>query len=328
VGIFTAARREAPFGEALGTVVAAILHSPHFLFRSELGAPADAGKANVTLTAHELATALSFFLWETTPDEGLLDAADRGALLSPETLRKEAARLLAAPRGRARARDFVQRWLGTVDEGVLAKTTDGWSDKLAASMLAEGARFIDRVLWQEDGKLATLLLCNKTTVDQRLAVLYGVPWEGGTEPREVELDAARRAGVLTQPVFLAAHTPGAHFSPINLGLAVRGRFFCQALPDPPDQVPEPSKNPELSTRERYAVHSADPGCAGCHALIDPVGFGFERYDIIGRHRDTEKVGKAGRLVPLTGEGASMAPTSMARSKAPWNWPGAWHPVAR
>ncbi len=296
--VFVDARMRHTFGEALGVVAEAMLQAPGFLYRTELGQP---GQARSRLGRFESASALSYFVWRSAPDDQLLAAARAGQLAAPADLQKEATRLLAAPRARGALHDFFFQWLelNQVAAGV-QKADPAFTPALATAMLEESRRFIDQVLWSGDGSLASLLKSTSSFVNGPVGALYGKSGLSDTAFTELQLDPTQRAGLLTQPAFLAAQSSPSGFSPIFPGLFVRRKLFCQTLPAPPPGVPAPSKDPTLSARQRFATHSDSVSCQGCHRLIDPIGFGFERYDALGRYRQTERV--SGAEVPLTGEG--------------------------
>jgi hypothetical protein len=299
---FAAVRKSADYPAALGTVIEAMIQSPNFLFRTELGGTADAD-GFVRLDPWETASALSYALWSSAPDNDLLAAARANRLSEASDLEAQARRLLQDPRAHAALRSFFLQWLEVVNLPEAMKDSARFPEfnrALATDMLSETSRFVDATLWSGDGKLSTLLSSPATFANAALAKIYGLQnGPAGADLAPVMLDGAIRGGVLTQPAFLTANTPSSGFSPILIGRFVRTKVFCQALPPPPPNVkapPEPSAN--VSTRERFASHESEPACGACHQQMDPIGFGFERLDAIGRYRDTEN-GK----FPLTGQGA-------------------------
>jgi hypothetical protein len=294
--VFAAIAQEEGIPVATEATLSALLQSPHFLYRSELGADAAAGL--VTLTPHELATELSYLLWGTTPDEALLAAADQGTLATPQGLSAQVERLLTDPRSSVALDDFVAQWLDLGRLGTVAKdaaTYPTYDAPLRAAMAEETRRFVDHVVREQDGTLGELLSARYAFVGGPLADLYGV---SGSEWQKVSLDGTHRAGILTQASVLAVHGSPSGSSPINRGRLVRERLFCQPLPPPPPNlnVEPPPVDPSLSTRERFAAHSTVEPCVSCHKLVDPIGFGFERFDGIGKFRDLE----AGKPIDATG----------------------------
>ncbi len=301
LALYDATRKGADHAAGIGALVEAMAQSPHMLFRTELGDPKQAPGKAVPLTPFELASALSYFMWSSAPDDALLDAAAAGKLGTPAAIEAEARRMLADPRAKRGLGAFFLQWIDVTNPDGLAKNPtafSAWTAKVSQAAVAESGRFFESVLWGETPTLATLLTAPRGFANVDLAKLYGVMGPKGAALEPIALDPKRRAGFLSQPAFLAAHTPPAEFSPIKLGKFVRNKLFCQTLPAPPNDIPPaPEPGPNVSTRQRFAEHQASPSCAGCHRLIDPVGFGFELLDPVGRTRDME----SGKF-PLTGEG--------------------------
>ncbi len=288
------------FTDRIEVVLAAILQSPHLLYRVERGEPGD-GDGPRRLLPHELATRLSFLLWASTPDDALLDAADADALDSPDAVEAHARRMMDDPRFDRALDSFHRQWLGIDHPDAANKDTEAfpmWDEALHQAAAQETQRMVRHVVRQGDGRLATLLTTPLSYVDASLAQLYGV--EGPSEGfAQVSLDPTQRAGVLTHASVLAAHADAVQGSPVRRGVLVRERLLCQPLPPPPPTVDDspPPLDPTASTRERFAQHTADPSCAGCHELIDPIGFGFSGYDAVGAVMITD----GGRPVDARGE---------------------------
>jgi hypothetical protein len=296
-----AATRDAggDFADGIRVTVEATLSSPSFLYRVEGDAPGGARLA--PLSAHERATRLSFALWGTTPDDALLDAAAHGDLATADGVEAEARRMLDDPRGRAHLRAFVFGWLGlsgaTVSKNEAAFDGIDW-DATWPEMQAETARFVEDVLFAGPGTLEALFTAPYTIATPRTAAIYGVTLVDES-PVRLELDPSERAGLLTQPSLLALSSAEEHTSPVLRGKLVRERLLCQDMPSPPPGVEDafPEVDPTLPVRERFAQHESDPACAGCHVLMDPLGFAFEQYDAIGRYRTTSH----GRPIDASGE---------------------------
>jgi hypothetical protein len=293
VAIFDSTRAASDTETGVRGVVTAILVSPHFLFRPELGGAAATIAGAKQLTPFELASRLAGLLWSSIPDEQLLDAAATGLLATREQVATQATRMLADPRARAATTAFYEQWLGAQ---LLATSTKDASlypefdEPLRDAMHQESRRFIEHVLWEGDAKASTLFTASFSFVNARLARYYGVqgPADDATFLR-VELDPTQRAGFLTQPGFLTALASPKEPSPFKRGAWVRRRLLCQDLPDPPNDVPElPEPVPGVSLRERAATHSSAPACSGCHQLIDGLGFGLEQYDALGRFRTMDQ----------------------------------------
>jgi hypothetical protein len=275
-------------------VIGAMLQSPYFLYRWELGpAPALRDGNLVRFNQHEMASRLSYLFWASMPDDKLFAAADGGKLGTADQIAAEARRMLADPRARAALNDFHLQWLRIGELGDLPKdpSLTDYSPEVAKSMLKETQEFIASVFQgpKADGKLETLLTSSSSFADGNLAKIYGLKNMQGTDMQPVSFDPAQRAGLLTQGTFLTAKADAIDSHPIKRGDTVLESLLCMSLEVPATitvpPLPEPQKG--QTTRERVSVHSA-AACATCHVLIDPVGFSFENYDAIGRYRTTEE----------------------------------------
>ena len=292
VGLYGTTKELDGFAASIELVIAAILQSPFFLYRVELGGVHEGAGDVVQLTDYEMATRLSYLLWNTMPDDALFAAAARGELGDPDAIAAQARRMLLDTRAQAAARNFFRQWLGIVQLEEVGKDEalfPEWSPALARKMRTEAMTFVDHVMWEGDGRFETLLTGAFTFVDEELAAVYGIDGVTGTEMVRVDLDPSQRAGILTQPGVLAINSNANQTSPVYRGKFVREQILCQHLPDPPDDlmVVPPDPDPGLTTRERFDQHRVDPSCSGCHQLMDPIGFGFESYDAIGRWREME-----------------------------------------
>ncbi len=309
---YAAARREpgATFQDAMRLVLTRILMAPQFLYRWELGPqPAAASGGLVKLGGYELASRLSYFLWGTMPDEALFAAAKAGALDGPDGIAKEARRLLADPRAAGALDSFHHQWLDLGRLTSASKQDAAWTPAVQDALYASTQAFARHVFVGGDGRLGTLLLSPAAFVDGGLAKLYGIPAPAGRGLVRVELDPGQRAGVLTQAGLLAGLADAHEGSAILRGKLVRERFLCEPLPPPPPGVDTtlPPAKPGVSERGRLEQHMSDATCAGCHKLMDPIGFGFEHYDALGRWRVADRVGPVdarGRIEP-TGGGAAQ-----------------------
>jgi hypothetical protein len=297
---YAEARAGRTFGEAIEMAIEVVVQSPQFLYRIEIGEAAEGLPEGVRrLTGFEVATRLSFLLWGTTPDDALLEAARQGELDAPAGVRAAAERLMADARARTATAELYRTWLRLDDLPALPKDPElyaAFTPELGGYMATETASFVEHVMWDEDGALDTLLTAPFTYANRSLALFYGaaeVPADDATWAR-VALDPAERAGLLTQASFLATFSHVAGNSPVHRGLFVRAQLFCEPLPPPPPNVDNtPQKPGPMETlRDRLAQHQSDPSCSACHELIDPIGFGFESYDAIGRFRSADENGFA------------------------------------
>ena len=284
---------------ALRVVMQAMLQSPWFLYHHELAAPAEAGEL-AALDGWSLASRLSFFLWKTTPDDGLLNVAASGGLDSVEGLRETTLRMLADPRAAQGIGQMHLEWLGVDRLPDIAKDPQRFPDYTAQQqqeMMQEVAAFADQVIRHGDGELATLL----------------------TQPHGFAGEPAR-TGLLGLAGVLATH---AHYQRSSLtlrGKLVREELLCQPLPDPPPDVDIslPEIAPGATTREAVAAHLTTPQCAGCHALVDPLGFAFESYDAVGAFRTLDNgatIDTTGELTAADVEGPFDGPAELAEQLA-------------
>ena len=289
--VYAAAAADDGFAMGIQVALQTMLQSPLFLYHVERGEPV-AGDGPRPLTGHELASRLSYFLWNSMPDDALLAAAEAGELSDPELLRAQVDRMLADPKADAALADFHLQWLGLDEIETVEKDVAVYPDfdaQLARAMKDDTSSFVRWVLTEGDGKLETLLTGAFTlSTDPALLAVYGVERPADhVAGTPIELPADQRAGLLTQPAMLARHAHANQSSPVHRGQLVRERLLlCGPLPPPPpdvDNVP-PDPEPGSTTRERFEQHREDPSCSGCHNLIDGLGFGFEHYDGTGAFR--------------------------------------------
>jgi hypothetical protein len=280
------------FEQGITWTLAALLQSPHFLYRSELGEPQPDG--SFRLTGYEVASALSYLYWGTMPDEPLLLSAERGELSNPEAIGKQARRLLSDPRARGPLGEFALQWLGVERAATVDKRGDlfpTWDASLRQSLLSETAALFTHVALDGSGQLGELFTADYTFVNEPLARLYGLPAVVGSmlQRRNYAAGSPLRRGLLGHGSVLASYAHSDQSSPIRRGLLVRRTLLCQELPTPPPNAGGvPAVDAAATTRERFRQHTDNPFCKGCHQFIDGVGFGFERFDAIGKARDSER----------------------------------------
>jgi hypothetical protein len=283
--------------DSLRLTYAAALTSPNFIFRVEQGKP---GNEPYPLSAYDIANRLSYFLWSSMPDEALFKAAEDGSLTKPEGISAQITRMLADPRAEIFARQFMGQWLGT-DElagglGPDPKLIKGYSTSLRSAMMAEPAVFFQRLL-SDNGNLTDLVDCNYVYVNGELADHYGLSGARGDQFTKVTVEDGRRGGLITMAGVLAITSRPSRTSPV-----IRGKWILQELlsypppPPPPNVPPLPESEdgkPNVGTlRQRLERHRTDPNCNGCHQRIDPLGFGLENFDAIGRWRTRGDHGEA------------------------------------
>jgi len=269
-----------------------ILVSPHFLFLAE---PEPEAQGITRLAPYPLATRLSMFLWSSIPDEELLQLAESGEIHDHAVLKQQVRRMLADPRSRALGENFAIQWLNLRALGQSVrpdpKQFPEFDDALVAAMKEETIRFFASV-FQEDRSLLTLLDSDYTFVNESLAKLYGIDGVSGPELQRVSLTDRRRGGLLTQASVLTSTSYPLRTSPV-----LRGRWVLELLgskvPPPPPDIPTLEETPvevggEVQTlRQRLEKHRSKPECSSCHSRMDPLGFGLENFDPMGRWREQE-----------------------------------------
>jgi len=293
-------------------VVETMLQAPQFLYHSDAGTAGTPQSTAVTLTAYELASRLSYFLWNTMPDATLFARAADNTLNDDAVLGAEVTRLLADPRAATTIALFHQQWLGLEELAAAEKDPalfPSFTPDLADAMNRELGSFSDHVIRQGDGLLRTLFTSNLAFPEGALFDIYGIAEPAGyTVGTPVELDPTRRAGLLTQAAFLTRHAHRDQTSPVHRGLLVRENILCKPIDAPPNNVAAvaPPPDPATSTRQRFEQHSTDPSCAGCHVLMDPIGLGFESYDSIGAYRTMDGLGPVDASGNFEDVGADLA----------------------
>lgn len=290
------------YGGGIRFVIAAMLQSPAFLYRIELAeAPVDATAKVVPLGQYELASRLSYLFWGSMPDDALFDAAAHGELATKEQIEAQARRMLKDRRAEQMVSHFHKEWLGLSGITSILKDTTVYpefSPELRDDLARETDTFLAEVFWR-DGTLESFFSAPYTFVNDRLAKLYGLPAPVGSGFVKVDTTGAHRFGFLTQASFLALNAKSNQPSPIHRGKFVREKLLCDLLPPPPNNIviKPPDVKPGSTSRERFEQHTKDASCRQCHQLMDPIGFGFEHYDGIGKYRTEE----AGKPVDANGE---------------------------
>jgi hypothetical protein len=292
-----AARRHGSLGGGLAALTAALLQSPHFLYRIEVGVPDREDPSRRVLTDWEMASRLSYFLWSAPPDEPLLDAAAAGKLSSEEGLRQEAERMLRAPQARDTMEAFFAELFRLQKLEGLAQMRSKYrrmTESLTAAMREETLKVIDEVVFAPGRDFREIFDARFTYVNGELARLYGLPAPADEKTfTRISLPAgSSRAGVLGQASFLALNAHGAAPSPTKRGKFIREALLCQPVPPPPPNVNtkllrESDGKLKGTTRQKLAAHRTNPRCAGCHKAMDPVGLAFETFDAIGASRDKD-----------------------------------------
>lgn len=315
---------DSQFGEglppevSLKRVVMLVVKSPRFLY-PEAGAPRD---------QWTVASRLALVLWDSLPDQPLLDAAARGELSSPDQVREQAVRMIADPRAKAKLREFFHRWLAFDRAHEINKDNavfPGFDEQIVADLRDSLDAFVERVIWSESSDLRELLVADYLLLNDRLARFYGAEPPAGPGFQPVKFDPARRAGVFTHPYLLAALSYPRTTSPIHRGVFLTRNVLGRTLRPPPEAVAfiESEFDPTLTMREKVTELTRAGNCMTCHGTINSLGFALENYDAVGRWRTTdnnkpvnpvaEYVTTEGEVVPLQGprDVANHAVTSAA-----------------
>jgi hypothetical protein len=266
--------------------VEAVLVSPYFLFRTERD-PAAGGEH--AITDYELASRLSYFLWSSMPDAELFRLAKEAKLHDPAVLQQQVARMLKDPKSDALVDNFGGQWLETRNLDSIKPDPDkfgAFTPELRAAMKKETQLFFSNII-HEDRSILDFLTAKYTFVNEVLAKLYGIPNVTGDQFRKVDLTGTPRVGILTQASVLTVSSYPTRTSPVIRGKWILENVLNTPPPPPPANVPslkEGDAGSAMSVRESLEKHRADPVCAGCHARMDPLGFGLENFDAIGRYR--------------------------------------------
>jgi Protein of unknown function (DUF1592)/Protein of unknown function (DUF1588)/Protein of unknown function (DUF1595)/Protein of unknown function (DUF1587)/Protein of unknown function (DUF1585) len=294
---------EASFADGVEAVVGAMLQSPYFLYRRELGAPAATAAtpgSELALLPQEIASELSYLVLGSMPDDTLLAAAESGELSTPQGIDRQFDRLLADPRSADSIMRFARGWLelDRLNTTVKDDTVFMLTDSLRQSMANETrGLFLD--VFNSGGGLAELVTADHSYLDASLAQFYGLPTAAlGNLAARVDypalpslpaLPGARDRGFLAHASLLVGHAKGSESSPTQRGRMVRERLLCLPVPPMPTNLDTALKPPTgaQTTRQHYEAHSTSEPCRGCHVLMDPIGFGFEHYDSFGRYREQD-----------------------------------------
>jgi hypothetical protein len=291
---FRREREDGGFEAGIQSALAVILVNPNFLFRIEQDPPETPAGTAYRVSDLELASRLSFFLWSSIPDDRLLELAEAGRLSEPAVLREQVQRMLRDPRSRSLVDSFASQWLYLRNlESItpdLRRFPD-FDENLRRAFRRETELLFGSVL-KDDRSVLELISSDHTYLNERLAEHYGIPHVLGSHFRRVDLPAGSdRGGILRHGSILMVTSYATRTSPTVRGNWVLENILGTPPPPPPPNVPSLDKDSAQeprTVRERLARHRADPACASCHRLMDPVGFALENYDAVGRWRTLQR----------------------------------------
>jgi len=325
----TAATTMAAMGQDYATsvrlVVEMVLQSPHTLYVTELGSDTAAAGQPLALTPEELASQLSFMLAGTRPDQTLSAAAQSTGFKTAADIQAQAQRLLAMPSGKAQLSRFITGWLDMGPLAEISKAEDVYPEftpLVVNAMQQEFDRFVTQQLDGGNGTLSGFMTAISSNVPSDLSAIYGADLQpSGLNPQH-------RRGILSLPAVLAYHSSDVSSGPVQRGLLVRRQLLCQYVPPPPasvlDQIAKMPIDPNdtsMTTRHKFEAHLNDASCAACHSTFDPIGFGMEDMDGLGRFRTTENgltVDSSGALTNTDVDGPFEGPAALSMKLAQSN----------
>ena len=292
------------YNEGIAVAMQAILVSPHFLFRVETDSRPDDPTNGHKVNQYELASRLSYFIWSSMPDDELIKLADRGQLQNPDTLTKQITRMLRDKKSRALTENFATQWLNLRVLDELTPDPDQFKTfnaKLKADMIRETEMLFESIV-KDNRPITDFIDANYSFINERLAKHYDIRGVKGNNFRRVSLKGSGRAGVLTHASVLTLTSNPTRTSPVKRGKWILENLLNDAPPDPPADVPDldetAQEHPGMTLREQLALHRESPTCASCHKTMDPLGFGFERFDAVGKIRslaDGKPIDPSGEL---------------------------------
>jgi hypothetical protein len=287
------AREQDGFEAGIEAAISSVLISPEFLFRVEEDPENLPANTAYRIPDLQLASRLSFFLWSSIPDEELLATAERGHLSKPEVLERQTRRMLSDSRAQSLASNFADQWLYLRNLASLTpdvRMFPDFDDNLREAFRRETELFFENVM-TKDKSVLELVKSDYTFLNERLAKHYGIAGVYGNHFRKVAVTPEmRRGGLLRHGSVLSVTSYATRTSPVIRGHWILGNLLGTPPPPPPPDVPaleEKRISSSLSMRQRLAEHRANPGCASCHDVMDPVGFALENFDAVGRWRDHE-----------------------------------------
>jgi len=289
LGLYKTGAQNGGFEQGVRLALQKILVSPDFLFRAEVDPPGAAPGTVYKISDIELASRLSFFLWSSIPDDQLLAVAESGRLSDPSVLQAQVKRMLADRRSGALVKNFAGQWLYLRNIARISPDQTAFpnfDDNLRGALAKETELLIESQL-REDHPVTDLLTTDYTFLNQRLAEHYGIKGVYGTEFRRVKLEDPNRYGLLGQASILAVTSYPNRTAPTIRGKWVLEQLLGSPPPPPPPNVPslkDDATAQQMTMRQRMEQHRANPTCAACHRLMDPLGFALENFDGLGNWR--------------------------------------------
>jgi mono/diheme cytochrome c family protein len=318
LGFYESGHKLRGFEAGIQYALARILVDPQFIYRFEKEPTGLRAGATYRISDLELASRLSFFLWSSSPDDELLGLAAKGRLSDGTVLAQQTRRMLADPRAEALIDNLAGQWLQLRQLEDISVGTKEFDGNLRYSFKRETELLFETIV-REDRSILDLIDANYTFVDERLARHYGIPNVRGSRFRRIELGDSPRRGLLGQGSFLTVTSAGNRTSPVKRGKWILENLLGAPVPSPPPGVETNLEksvahgDTPTSLRQRLEQHRANPSCAACHAVMDPIGFSLEPFDLIGKLRETDEgvpVNAAGKLVDGT---ALDGPASLRRA---------------
>jgi mono/diheme cytochrome c family protein len=311
-------RATGTFDSGVAAVLRRVLASPSFVFRPEAEPSALPAGSAYAVNGYELASRLSFFLWSSIPDDELLRAAGQGDLSRPALVARQVRRMLADPKAAALTSNFAGQWLYLRNLRGIQPSSDlfpDFDDNLREAMRTEAELFFSSIV-RDDRGLMDLLTADDTFVNERLARHYGIPGVTGSRFRQVRVADAARRGLLGKGAVLLATSHATTTSPVLRGKWILDNILGAPPPAPPPDVPALAENDPAAPRtmrEQLERHRASPTCAGCHKLMDPIGFALENFDAVGAWRETSEAGAPLDTSDVLADGTPVAGVSGLRA---------------
>ncbi len=298
-GLYASARKELDFKTSVQAVVAGFIGAPQFLYRLEEGTGGETESKARQLSGYEMASRLSYLIWDSMPDANLFQAAKAGKLSNAKDVQSEAQRMLEDPRARGAVANFYHQWLHLerVESRLLPSKKDtvvypDYGDVQYQGLLASLDAFMEDAFWEGDRSMKRLFTSNRGFVNDATAKIFGVEAPGSSDIEAVDLPMAQRQGLLTQAGFMAGWAHATEQAPILRGAFIMENILCSPPPMPPDDVNlelKPVENRDAITYREFVTNTVERGtCKGCHEVIDGFGFLFENYDGIGAFQTKER----------------------------------------